>query len=99
MPSLPQAKPARVATPTIAPKGDPAVVAEASAALELIRPAVQDDGGDVELVSVDADGTAHIRFLGACIGCPSSEMTLRDGIERHLVDRVDAVRRVEAVEG
>ncbi len=68
------------------------------AALDLIRPAIQDDGGNVQLIEVRSDGTAIIRWQGACIGCPSSEMTLRDGIERHLIERVAGVTRVEAIE-
>lgn len=66
--------------------------------LELIRPAVQDDGGDIKLVAVDSDGTVKIRFLGACIGCPSSEITLRDGISRNLRERVPEVTAVIAVD-
>ncbi len=66
--------------------------------LELIRPAVQDDGGDIELVKVDPNGTVSIRFLGACIGCPSSEITLRDGIARNLRERVPEVVSVIAVD-
>ena len=66
-------------------------------ALDLVRPAVQDDGGDVELLGVE-DGTVRIKFKGACVGCPSSEMTLKHGIERHLVRRVPGVQKVVAVE-
>ena len=62
--------------------------------INLIRPAVQADGGDIELVDVLADGTVHIRFHGACHGCPSSTMTLQDGIERNLKDRVPQITRV-----
>jgi Fe-S cluster biogenesis protein NfuA len=62
--------------------------------INLIRPAVQADGGDIELVDVLADGTVHIRFHGACHGCPSSTMTLQTGIERNLKDRVPQVTRV-----
>ena len=66
--------------------------------LELIRPAVQEDGGDIELVKVDPNGTVSIRFLGACIGCPSSEITLRDGIARNLRSMVPEVTDVVAAE-
>ena len=66
--------------------------------LELIRPAVQEDGGDIELVEVDGDGKVSIRFLGACIGCPSSEITLREGIARNLRERVPGVSEVIAVD-
>lgn len=65
--------------------------------LELIRPAIQSDGGDVELVEVTADGTVRIRLHGACVGCPSSDVTLQMGIERNLRAYVPEVRGVEAV--
>jgi Fe-S cluster biogenesis protein NfuA len=65
--------------------------------LDLIRPAVQADGGDVELVQVGDDGTVQIRFHGACHGCPSSSMTLHQGIERNLREKVPEVTRVVAV--
>ncbi len=55
--------------------------------IDLIRPAVQADGGDIELVDVAPDGVVQIRFHGACIGCPSSHMTLQMGIERNLRKR------------
>jgi len=66
--------------------------------IDLIRPAVQSDGGDIELVKVSDDGVVQIRMHGACVGCPSSDMTLRIGIERSLRERVSGVSRVEAVE-
>lgn len=66
--------------------------------LDRIRPAIQEDGGDVELVSITPDGTVRIRFQGACIGCPSSEITLRDGLARNLREKVPQVREVIAVE-
>src|SRR3954465_6805256 len=65
--------------------------------INLIRPAVQADGGDIELVDVTPDGTVQIRFHGACHGCPSSSMTLHQGIERNLRERVPEVTRVVAV--
>ena len=64
------------------------------AVINLIRPAVQADGGDIELVDVAADGKVSIRFHGACIGCPSSNMTLHMGIERNLRERVPEVTQV-----
>ncbi len=64
--------------------------------LALIRPSVQEDGGDIELVSVDDAGLVRIRFLGACIGCPSSGVTLHHGIERSLRGQLGAHIRVEA---
>ena len=65
--------------------------------LNLIRPAVQSDGGDVELVDVSADGIVSVRLHGDCVGCPSSNVTLQSGIERNLKLRVPGVTRVEAV--
>jgi Fe-S cluster biogenesis protein NfuA len=66
--------------------------------INLIRPAVQADGGDVELVGVTGDGTVRIRLHGACVGCPSSTITLQMGIERNLKEHVPEVKKVEAVE-
>lgn len=65
--------------------------------IDLIRPAVQADGGDIELVDVAADGVVSIRFHGACHGCPSSTMTLHHGIERNLRERVPGVTKVVPV--
>ncbi len=65
--------------------------------INLIRPAVQADGGDLELVDVTAEGQVQVRFHGACCGCPSSHMTLHHGIERNLRDRVPEVTSVIAV--
>lgn len=62
--------------------------------INLIRPAVQADGGDIELVDVLADGTVNVRFHGACHGCPSSTMTLHHGIERNLRERLPQITRV-----
>jgi Fe-S cluster biogenesis protein NfuA len=66
--------------------------------INLIRPAVQSDGGDLELVGVTPDGTVQIRLHGACVGCPSSTMTLQVGIERNLRQHVPEVKAVQAVE-
>ena len=66
--------------------------------IERIRPSVKEDGGDIELVSVSADGDVQIRFLGACIGCPSSEITLQEGIARNLRETIPQVRDVIAIE-
>jgi len=62
-----------------------------------IRPAVQMDGGDIELVDV-ADGIVKLRLVGSCHGCPSSMMTLKAGIERAIQAEVPEVKGVEAVE-
>jgi Fe-S cluster biogenesis protein NfuA len=67
------------------------------AVINLIRPAVQADGGDIELVEVMRDGVVQIRFHGACHGCPSSTMTLQDGLQRNLRDKVPEVTKVVPV--
>ncbi|HRK31888.1 MAG TPA: NifU family protein [Tepidisphaeraceae bacterium] len=64
--------------------------------LDLIRPAVQADGGDIELVDVNA-GVVSIRFHGACHGCPSSTMTLQYGLERNLREKIPEITRVVPV--
>jgi Fe-S cluster biogenesis protein NfuA len=65
--------------------------------LEKIRPALQRDGGDVQLVDVKDDGVVQVRLTGACAGCPMSQMTLKMGVERLLKEEVPGVNRVEAV--
>ncbi|MDE3059314.1 MAG: NifU family protein [Bacteroidota bacterium] len=67
--------------------------------LQNIRPYLQIDGGDVELVEVMHDGIVKVRLTGACKECPMSMMTLRAGIERALMREIHQVRRVEAVVG
>lgn len=66
------------------------------AALKQIRPALQADGGDVELVDVN-DGIVKLRLRGACAGCPMATMTLQHGIERVLKEQVPEVKEVVAV--
>ncbi len=66
--------------------------------IDRIRPAVQNDGGDIELVEVTDDGVVRIRMHGACVGCPSSNMTLRLGIEQNLKTYVPEITGVEAIE-
>jgi Fe-S cluster biogenesis protein NfuA len=70
---------------------------EVKAVLENIRPALQADGGDVELVEVTEDGLVRVRLVGACGHCPMSTMTLKMGIERTLKDKVPGVREVVSV--
>jgi len=65
--------------------------------LDLIRPALQADGGDVELVDVTDDGIVSVRLTGACGSCPMSTMTLKMGIERTLRDKVPEVKEVVQV--
>lgn len=66
-------------------------------ALDKIRPSLQADGGDVELIDVTADGVVQVRLQGACAGCPMSQMTLKNGIERYLKQTVPEVKSVENV--
>lgn len=66
-------------------------------ALEGIRPLLQRDGGDVELVGVQDDGVVDVRLVGACKGCPMAQMTLKNGIEKLLRAEVPEVREVRAV--
>jgi Fe-S cluster biogenesis protein NfuA len=65
-------------------------------ALDRIRPALQADGGDVELVDVK-DGVVKVKLTGACGGCPMSQMTLKMGIERQLKKDVPEVKEVQSV--
>jgi Fe-S cluster biogenesis protein NfuA len=65
--------------------------------LELIRPALQADGGDVELVDVSEDGIVSVRLTGACGSCPMSTMTLKMGIERTLTEKIPQVKEVVQV--
>ena len=66
-------------------------------ALGTVRPLLQRDGGDVELVDVSEEGLVSVRLAGACRGCPGAQMTLRLGIERVLKEQVPEIAGVEAV--
>ena len=66
-------------------------------ALDAIRPFLQADNGDVELVEVSEDGIVKVRFIGDCENCPMSTMTLRAGIERALLKAIPQIRRIESV--
>jgi Fe-S cluster biogenesis protein NfuA len=67
------------------------------AALNKIRPMLQADGGNVELVAVEDGGIVKVRLQGACAGCPMSQMTLKNGIERILKEEIPEVKSVENV--
>ena len=67
---------------------------DVSAILDLIRPSLKADGGDCRLVGVAEDGTVTVELQGACKGCPLSQMTLANGIERILKERVPGVTKV-----
>ena len=69
---------------------------EVEKALNKIRPALQADGGDVELVGVDG-GVVKVRLTGACGGCPMATITLKNGIEALLKEEIPSVERVESV--
>ena len=65
--------------------------------LDKIRPALQADGGDVSLVDVTEDGSVKVQLQGACRGCPMSQLSLANGVERVLKEQIPEVVRVEAV--
>jgi Fe-S cluster biogenesis protein NfuA len=75
---------------------DPAIdTAKVNQVIEVIRPAIQADGGDIYLRDVDAEhGVVSVELVGACVSCPASTMTLKAGIERILKDRVPGVTEV-----
>ena len=68
-----------------------------AAIMERIRPAIQADGGDIELVDITDEGVVQVRFHGACVGCPSSSMTLKAGIERNIIAHIPEIKEVIAV--
>jgi len=65
--------------------------------VEEVRPALQQDGGDVELIEVLDNGIVNVRLQGACVGCPMSTLTLKMGIEHHIKKSVPEVVSVESV--
>ncbi|HKQ47403.1 MAG TPA: NifU family protein [Phycisphaerae bacterium] len=65
--------------------------------IQQLRPAVQGDGGDLELVDVDDRGVVSVRLHGACIGCPSAAMTLKMGVEQTLKERLPKIKEVVCV--
>lgn len=71
--------------------------AEIEQALNQIRPALQADGGNVELVEVTADGVVKVKFTGACGHCPMSAQTLKFGVERSLKEKIPTITAVVAV--
>lgn len=70
---------------------------QVESALQKVRPSLQADGGDVQLVDVEQDGTVKVKLTGACRGCPMSQMTLKMGIEKILKQNVPEVTGVESV--
>ncbi len=70
---------------------------EVKAAIEDVRPHLQMDGGDVELVDITDDGVVKVKLTGSCAGCPMSQMTLKWGVENYLKKKIPDVKAVEAV--
>lgn len=77
-------------------EGDTSMEEKVQEVLDKLRPYIQRDGGDVELVEIE-DGIVRVRLLGACGSCPSSTITLKAGIERALMEEIPEVREVEQV--
>lgn len=78
--------------------GDSPVLARVARVIDLIRPTIQADGGDVELVGITSEQVVQIRLHGACVGCPSAAATLQLGIERNLKEHVPEVKGLRAVD-
>jgi len=70
---------------------------EVQKAIDKVRPGLQADGGDVELVDVSADGVVKVRLTGACHGCPMAQMTLKMGIEKIIKQQVPSIKEVVSV--
>jgi Fe-S cluster biogenesis protein NfuA len=66
-------------------------------AIDKVRPGLQADGGDVELIDVSEDGVVKVKLTGACHGCPMAQMTLKMGIEKVIKQQVPSVKEVVAV--
>jgi len=73
------------------------IVKKVQDVLEEIKPQIQADGGDIELVSVE-NGTAKVRLKGACAGCPMSALTLKQGVERVIKAKIPEIQKVESVQ-
>ncbi|MEQ9097289.1 MAG: NifU family protein [Phycisphaerales bacterium] len=101
--SLPQAQQnaaARASNDPAPAAGEPRGSAEqrVQQVIEQIRPSIQADGGDVEFLELTDEGVVRIRLHGACVGCPSSSLTLQVGLERNLREHVPEVEAVEAID-
>jgi Fe-S cluster biogenesis protein NfuA len=84
------------AAPTETPTGD--LQARVEKIIEMIRPAVQADGGDLEFIDITPDRQVRIRLHGACVGCPSASVTLQLGIERNLREYAPEITGVQAID-
>ena len=78
--------------------GEKTFQAKVAEVIDSIRPMLQNDGGDIELVSVEPDKTVRVRLQGACRGCPGAKMTLKMGVERLLRQKIADVKEVVAVD-
>lgn len=78
--------------------GEKSFEAKVEEVIQSIRPMLQNDGGDIELVGVDEDHTVRVRLQGACKGCPGAQMTLKMGVERMLKQHIPDVKEVVAVD-
>jgi len=83
---------------TDVPQSNPELRERVAEVIDGIRPYIQRDGGDIELVEVQEDGLVKVRLSGACSGCPHASMTLKMGVERALRERVPEVKEVVGVE-
>lgn len=63
-------------------------------AIQDVRPSLQADGGDIEVVNVNEEGVVSVKLKGACNGCPMSKMTLKNGVEKYLKEKVPGVKEV-----
>jgi len=77
--------------------GEKCMLEEVQKAINDVRPSLQADGGDIELVSVSDDGKVLVKLKGACHGCPMAHVTLKQGVEKHLKNKIPTVTSVEAV--
>ncbi|HSW45939.1 MAG TPA: NifU family protein [Phycisphaerae bacterium] len=78
-------------------QADGSVKDRVAAVVDKLRPLIQGDGGDLELVDVTAEGVVQVRLHGACVGCPGAQMTLRMGVERNIKASVPEIREVVCV--
>ena len=79
------------------PQGEKDLRTRVDEVIAMVRPYIQGDGGDIDLVDVDDEGTVTVRLKGACSGCPHAAMTLKMGVERALKERIPEVREVVSV--
>jgi Fe-S cluster biogenesis protein NfuA len=86
-----------MAAPITPPQTAGTVKDRVQSVINWLRPIIQSDGGDIELVDVTSQGVVQVRFHGACVGCPSSTNTLQQGIERNIRDKVPEVTQVVAI--